>query len=232
METKNNKIILGLILLLIGGSLMLRNLNLLPDIPFFHMFFTWKMLLVLLGLTIIVAASNKITGIVLLLIGGLFMLSDLDLLPALSFWKVVLPIILIVVGVSIIFSKTLHPGGWRRTHHKGNVDELDEVAILGGGKKIVSAPDFKGGKITAIFGGSELDLTSCEIVDGPVIIDLVAIFGGVSLFVPDDWTIKTDVVAILGGFSDSRKPSRLLVKDESKVLIIKGFVLLGGGEIK
>lgn len=230
-ESKNNKLVLGIVLLLIGASLMLKNLNLLPDFAWFHIFFSWKMLLVVLGLTIIIAASNKIPGIVLLLIGGIFILSDLDIIPVLSFWRVMVPVILIVIGLTIIFSKSLHPGGCRGTHNT-DLDVLDEVAILGGSKKIISSKSFKGGKMTAILGGGEIDLTPSQLADGTHVLDFVAILGGASLFVPEDWTVKIDVVAILGGFSDSRKQSRLIVQDESKVLVIKGFVLFGGGEIK
>jgi predicted membrane protein len=230
-ESKNNKLVLGIVLLLIGASLMLKNLNLLPEFTWFHIFFSWKMLLVVLGLTIIIAASNKIPGIVLLLIGGIFILSDLDIIPVLSFWRVMVPIILIVIGVTIIFSKSLHPEGCWGTR-KTDLDVLDEVAILGGSKKIISSKSFKGGKMTAILGGGEIDLTPSQLADGTHVLDFVAILGGASLFVPEDWTVKIDVVAILGGFSDSRKQSRLIVQDESKVLVIKGFVLFGGGEIK
>ena len=86
--------------------------------------------------------------------------------------------------------------------------------------------------MTAILGGGEIDLTPSQLADGTHVLDFVAILGGASLFVPEDWTIKIDVVAILGGFSDSRKQSRIIVQDENKVLVIKGFVLFGGGEIK
>jgi len=230
-ESKSNKQILGIVLVLIGVSLMLKHLNLLPALGWLPLVFSWKMLLVVLGLTIIIAASNKIPGIVLLLIGGMFLLSDLNIIPELSFWRVMVPVILIAVGITIIFSRSLHPGGFHG-HKNISLDELDEVAILGGSKKIISSRSFKGGKMTAILGGGEIDLTPSELSPGTNTLELVAILGGASIFVPEDWTVKIDVVSILGGFSDSRKPSRIIVQDESKVLIIKGFVLFGGGEIK
>lgn len=222
--------ILGIVLLVIGTSLMLKHLNLIPSFGWLPVVFSWKMLLVVLGLTIIVAASNKIPGIVLLLIGGMFILSDLNLIPELSFWRVMVPIILIVIGLTIIFSRSLYPG------FVGNknvsLDVLDEVAILGGSKQIISSRSFKGGKMTAILGGGEIDLTPSELSPGVNTLELVAIFGGAGIYVPEDWTVKIDVVSIMGGFSDSRKPSRIIVQDENKVLVIKGFVLFGGGEIK
>jgi predicted membrane protein len=231
-ESKSNKLILGVVLLLVGAALMFKNLGLIPSFPWIHIFISWKMLLVALGLVIIVSASNKIPGIILITIGGMFILQDVGIIPVLSFWRVIVPILLIVIGITIIFSKSLHPRGFNHGHHHVSFDMIDEVAILGGSKKIITSDNFKGGKMTAILGGGEFDLTQCQLAPGNNVFELVAIFGGVSLFVPEDWTIKIDVVSILGGFSDSRKTSRILVKDESKVLIIKGFVLFGGGELK
>ncbi len=232
MQSKNNKFILGVALLLIGASLMLNNLNIFPEWHWVQIVFSWKMLLVLLGGTIIITASNKIPGIVLVLIGGMFILSDLNVLPDISFWRILLPIILIGIGLSIILSKPINFEGFDSLRKTSSLDMLDEVAILGGSKKIISSKGFKGGKVTAILGGGEIDLTRSQLSEGVNVLEVVAILGGSSILVPDDWNIKIDVVSILGGFSDSRKQSGIIVRDESKVLIIKGFVLLGGGEIK
>jgi predicted membrane protein len=92
--------------------------------------------------------------------------------------------------------------------------------------------NFKGGKITAIFGGIELDLTKAGLAPGVSELELACIFGGATLIVPDDWYITIEVTPILGGFSDSRKlmPGRSV--DLSKHLVIKGAVIFGGGEIK
>jgi len=49
--------------------------------------------------------------------------------------------------------------------------------------------------------------------------------------VPEDWIVKSDILSLFGGFSDKRtlRPSEV---DQSKILLIKGFVMFGGIEVK
>ena len=57
-------------------------------------------------------------------------------------------------------------------------------------------------------------------------------FGGWTLVVPPNWQVKNEVVAIFGGINDKRVISTDVLKDNSRQLIIKGFVMFGGGDIK
>ena len=57
-------------------------------------------------------------------------------------------------------------------------------------------------------------------------------FGGGTFYVPSDWSVKADVTAVFGGFSDKRRTNIENTTDPEKVLHIKGMVLFGGGEIK
>lgn len=63
-------------------------------------------------------------------------------------------------------------------------------------------------------------------------LDILTVFGGTTLYIPDDWTVKIDVVSILGGFSDSRTSQAGPPQEIKKELIVRGTVILGGGEIK
>ena len=42
-------------------------------------------------------------------------------------------------------------------------DYIDEVSIFGGTKKKISAQNFKGGKITTVFGGSEINFLDTQL---------------------------------------------------------------------
>ena len=87
-------------------------------------------------------------------------------------------------------------------------------------------------KKTAIFGGSEINLSRCKLAEGKNIIDVFMIFGGSNIVVPPDWSIKIDVLSIFGGFSDKRQNFTDESKKENKELYIKGLAIFGGGEIK
>jgi len=56
-------------------------------------------------------------------------------------------------------------------------------------------------------------------------------FGGTQVIVPPDWTVRVEVFSLLGGFSDNRHSDLKVIPDSDKVLIIKGFVMFGGGEV-
>ncbi len=63
-------------------------------------------------------------------------------------------------------------------------------------------------------------------------IDVFAMFGGTVIIVPSDWDVKVEISAVLGGVADKRMPSPSYIVEPKKELIIKGFVALGGCEIK
>jgi predicted membrane protein len=104
--------------------------------------------------------------------------------------------------------------------------------VFGGGERQVVSQNFRGGKITAIFGGIELDLTRAALAPGVSEIEIACVFGGTTLIVPDDWNVTLEVTPVLGGFSDSRKLHAGRTVDPTKHLVIKGAVVLGGGELK
>ena len=109
-------------------------------------------------------------------------------------------------------------------------DYIDSTAIFGGVEKIVLSKNFKGGDITSIFGGTELNLLQADITS-PVVIDTTNIMGGTKLIVPASWDIQSEVVAIFGGIEDKRQVSNVPM-DPNKVLILKGTCFMGGIDIR
>ncbi len=112
------------------------------------------------------------------------------------------------------------------------MDKLDDVSIFGGGQKFIISNNFQGGNVTAIFGGSELDLTRSKLAPGEHVLEVVAIFGGTTLIVPKEWNVVIDVLPLFGGFSHKGLRSPNIVTNPESTLVIKGVVIFGGGEIK
>lgn len=218
---------LGIIFSLLGGMLLVENL----DIFYFHLphyIFSWKSLLILMGLYFIFGRNKKGPGIVLLTIGGVFMFEDIFWWLHFDFWDIFLPGILIFLGVALVMRKSSSD----KPTDADEVDYIDDMAIFGGGEKKITSQNFKGGKVTVVFGGSKINLYQADIKDGEPILDVFAMFGGTDIIVPPDWTVKTEVTAIFGDFSDKRQTAINVVHNADKVLTIKGLVLFGGGEVK
>ena len=129
----------------------------------------------------------------------------------------------------LILTKTLTRSTTQGVDSGG--DTIDDVAILGGNERRITSKSFKGGKVTSIFGGSQLNFSEAALADGNSVIDLFSMFGGCTLIVPKDWEVKVEVTSILGGFADKRVAWET-DNTKNKVLVIRGMAIFGGGEIK
>ena len=92
---------------------------------------------------------------------------------------------------------------------------------------------FRGGDLTAFMGGCSIDLRAASIPPGEAaVLDVLALMGGVEVFVPPTWVVETPVVAFLAGIEDHRGPSPQAFVDGSSPaparLLIKGFMMMSG----
>lgn len=223
--------ILGIILILIGIGLIARSMNFIPD-ELARDLFSWPMILVVLGIIFLSNKANHTSGWILLLLGVLFLLPRITDLPY-SFREVFWPVIFIALGLLILFKSlgVIKRGKSPATSGSG-VDFIDEVAILGGNERKINSQSFKGGQVTSILGGSQINLLDARLAPGENVMDVFHLFGGSTYIVPKDWNIKVEVVSILGGFGDKRIGAESTTSEADSVLIIKGLALFGGGELK
>jgi predicted membrane protein len=229
MESNRNmgRGIIGIVLILIGIAYVGRTLGFFPH-RIIRYIFRPEMILIVIGIVLVSAKGNKTAGWIMLIIGVIIwapIVIDIPNSVSRMFW----PTMLIVVGVVIIVRSTSHS---RPKIDASSVDFIDDISILGGGDKVITSKNFKGGKVTAIFGGSKIDLRNAELAPGQNVIDVFCMFGGTTIIVPESWNVKHDVISILGGFSHKRHPNANTTIDIGKELVIKGFTMFGGGEIK
>jgi len=228
-RSASNRAIIGVILVFAGFFLVIRNTGIFPDF-IDNVIFSWPMLLVVIGLIMTMGSGEKTAGIIVLAVGGFFMI-PLIFRETFHMYNMFWPSIFIIIGVIFIVTQRR---GFHSVSSRGIAgdDYVDYVNVFSGGERQIISQNFKGGKITAIFGGIELDLTKAALAPGFSELEIACIFGGATLIVPDDWYITIEVTPILGGFSDSRKlvPGRSV--DSTKHLIVKGAVIFGGGEVK
>lgn len=232
-EVSTRKIGLGFILVVAGVILLLRNYGFLPYY-LTEKIFNWPMLLIAIGSINLLSHKNKVWGLVLVLVGGAFWLRNYMFMD-LNWLRDLWPVFIILIGVYILIKHSNRPGE-RELLKKKSMNEdgdfIDEVAVFGGGEKNITSSNFHGGRITSIFGGGEINLAKAQIEEGNrAVIDVLCIFGGVELRVPKDWTVQSELSVVLGGFEDQRDVSSM-EPNPNKVLVIKGLVIFGGGQIK
>jgi predicted membrane protein len=228
--------ILGVIIVFAGLALLLFNTGIFP-LYFRHIIFSWPMLLVVIGIVSFIGSESRIPGIILILIGGFFLVPrifDFNISFTQLFW----PLILICVGILVLFRRFPHPGQWKQriTGSPNTSAALDqgfvfEDHIFSGTEKRIINKDFKGGRINVIFGGIKLDLTQAQMAEGSNELEVNVIFGGATIIVPCEWKIQLKNTSVFGGFSDKRFCIKEAT-DQSRVLVIKASAVFGGGEIK
>jgi len=230
----NNKLtgrsLIGIVFLLIGLALILRSFDVM-DSEVMDFLFSWPTLLVVLGILFLSSHRQSNTGWILLIIGGLFLIkriTDVSVFDHDIFW----PVLFIAIGVLILFKSLgkINKQGAQKVGDKSNT--IDDIALLGGNERKITADSFKGGTITSILGGSKINFKDATMAPGENVIDVFMLFGGSTFIVPRDWNVKSEVTSIFGGFDDKRDFTEQKQGKSESTLIIKGIALFGGGEVK
>lgn len=215
----------GLIVIAVGMVFLGRELG----AVFPEWLFSWKMLVIAIGLYVGAKQSFKLGGwLIPVAIGVLFIVDDY--IDELYFKPYLIPIGIIGAGLYIIFKPKRKEGNSMTSSTPIEATgDWESVVIFGENKNIISK-DFKGGEMVTIFGGSELNMMQADI-NGMVTIEVVQIFGGTKLIVPSNWKIQTsELVSVFGGISDKRAVST--TADPTKLLNIKGASVFGGIDIR
>ena len=223
MEQIDKRIYLGVIFIMIGLVWALDNIEVIPP-QISDFVFRWENILILLGGFLLVSRENIRVGAILLALGVFFALDNWFNIN-LSLWNL-WPLAFVFIGIYLIGRKA-SVGEEITTSEESNT--VNDTAIFSGGDKLITTRNFKGGTLTAIFGGSNIDLTSSQITDQHAVIDVFYMFGGSKIRVPQDWQVDLQVTNIFGAISDKRKFTEN--QQDTKKLIIKGLIVFGGSEI-
>ncbi|HET8829025.1 MAG TPA: DUF5668 domain-containing protein [Pelobium sp.] len=127
--------------------------------------------------------------------------------------------------------KNEEPVTEKNEYHVAGEEYIDSVSVFGGTKKSILSKNFKGGDVTNIMGGAELNFSHADI-NGVAVLEVTQVFGGTKIIVPPSWEVVTEIsTTIFAGIDDKRSLSQVLT-DKSKVLVIKGTSVFGGIDIR
>lgn len=217
-------IVLIVVGLIIGGNALgITNINIFFD--------GWWTLFIIVPCFIGLFKENEKTGNVIgLLIGIALFLGCQDIINFDLIWKLVLPTVLVIIGLSIIFKDTL--GG----KVNEEIKKLNEkrsgantyCATFSGQKVKFDKEPFTGADLTAVFGGVECDLRNA-IIESDVVINVSSIFGGIDILVPSNVKIKTKSTSIFGGVENKSNTNG---EENTHTIYVNGTAIFGGVEIK
>jgi hypothetical protein len=103
-------------------------------------------------------------------------------------------------------------------------DEVTLMAVFDGVKLRSEAKAFRGGSMLAWYGGVDADLREATLAPGAHL-TVGALFGGVSLRVPENWRVETNIRAVAGGYDVSGKDPK---DPDAPLLVVDGYALCGG----
>ncbi|HTF82873.1 MAG TPA: LiaF domain-containing protein [Cytophagales bacterium] len=226
----------GIALVLGGLALLARNLDLIAfDIP--TGLLSWKLIFIVMAINL--ALHTRYIGAVMMsLLALVFYTPEIVGQDLWEYKKKLWPIIPILIGLLFLIKMNKKKSDCDLNQCSVMEDKtlpqhelLEETLILSGGNKKISSYDFKGGRITTVMAGLEVDLTNCTLSNNRAVIEIVSVMGGVSLTVPREWNVKLDIVPVLGGVDDRIFNTPQAYVDPAAELIIKGTIVMGGVEI-
>lgn len=217
----SGRVLIGIYLLIIGAFALLDNLGIVNTRDVLQF---WPLVFVGVGVLKLNQArgtSGYVIGGGFILVGIMMTLHQMGIIyfRVRDWW----PMILIVIGLSVIFKHRFHGCEDQSAEQTSN---SSAVAIMSGNKIQNSSQDFRGGELTAVMGGIELDLRGASIREEAVL-NVFSFWGGIELKIPNDWTVETRAMPIMGGIDDKSVPPAT----GGKRLIITGTVIMGGVEI-
>ncbi|QNF34435.1 hypothetical protein HUW51_17520 [Adhaeribacter swui] len=111
-----------------------------------------------------------------------------------------------------------------------NSEFVEITAVLGGNKRHIISKNVRGAEVIALMGGVELNFAQADI-HGRVIFDITLLMGGCKLIVPANWLIKSEITSVIGIIEDKRQVMPATNEANPKILVLKGFAVMGGIEI-
>jgi predicted membrane protein len=220
--------IVGGVVCLVGLLLLLDHLNI---ISVDHLWRFWPLILIAVGAAHLTEPERRPWGAIVLLVGTLFLVNSLNILH--FDWSSLWPIVVILVGGMMIWNSL--QAQRRRTGIPDSASTMNAYAIFSGLERRVTAKNFRFGRVSAVFGGAELDFHDADIEGDTGELELNAVFGGVELRVPENWNVEARNQTMFGGYSDKTRNSTRAADPANagaKTLIVSGTVMFGGVEVK
>jgi len=222
-------LVAGIAVISIGFILLLNQFGVFPvDVALRF----WPVVLVVVGLVKALTGNDRgerVFGGILILAGTILQLNSMGITHIT--WNQAWPMFIIIVGVMLIVHALANkPGG-------GNLKftsdpHLNSFYVFGGGERQITAKDFQGAKLGAVFGGYQLDLTRADMAGTEAYIEANAIFGGGEIRVPINWSVVVQGTGIFGAYDDKTQYVQTDPAAPRKTLYIRGAAVFGGIEIK
>jgi len=218
-------ILWGTLLIILGIILTLNAFNILTINLFFEGW--WTLFIIIPSIIDIITKEDKKGSIVGLVIGILLLLACQDIISFNLIFKLIIPISLIIIGVSFIFKDRVN-NVIKEQIKKLNERKTSEYCATFGNQTLdFTNEKFEGCTLSSVFGSIDCNLKNATI-ESDVVLNVSCIFGGAHIYLPKDVNVKVLSTSIFGGIDkkiDNDKTHKVTV-------YINATCLFGGIEIE
>ena len=198
--------VIGLILIIIGVIIGLNAFHI-TNIDLF--FDGWWILFIIVPCFFGLFKDQDKTGNIIGLIVGIYLLLYCQGLINFQFaWKLVIPVIFVLIGLKMIFKDTFNKKKPRQNIYDNQL--------------------YTGGNYDVTFNGLILDLSKAYLNEETNIM-ISTLFGGVDLYLPDDVNIQIQSSNFLGGVDLHKRENKI---ENTKVIYLNARCIFGGINIK
>lgn len=220
---KVSSILWGIVLIALGLIFGLNALGITDINIFFEGW--WTLIIIIPSLISLIQGKSRTWSVIWLIVGIVLLLCARDILSFELVRKLIIPIILVIVGLSLIFKDYFT----KKVEEKIKTEvESDYCSTFSSQKVRYENKEFKGANVDAVFGSIDLDLANAT-VSADQVINASSIFGGIEITIPENINIKTKSTSIFGGVNNKAKRS---FNENLPTIYINGFCMFGGVTVK
>lgn len=219
MNKQFTRTLAGLAIIAVGMLALLNSLNIMSLGDILNDW--WPAAIIFAGVLIFMNDPRSfVWPLIIVTAGTLLQLRELGVVTV-NPWQLFWPLVIIAVGISTLVNRS-------HTHKGINKKDLDNISVfLAGSTTKNESKDYKGGKVSTILGGADIDLRQAVIKDEATL-NVFTVLGGVEIKVPEGWEVKSSITPIAGGIEIKTKPAG----KNAPVLTIVGDVVFGGVDVK
>ena len=218
----SGRLLFGAVLLTLGVLWTLDNLGLMDAdsvLRWWPVFLAWFGVMRIFG---ILGPRSVVSGTIFLIVGLWMLLRELGVVHV-SIFKL-WPLFLIFIGAALVWRSS------RRTSDETSDDRAAfprPFAMMGGVVRNIESQELVGIEATAVMGGVELDLRNARAKGREVVVETFTWWGGIELYVPEDWQVVNEVSPVMGAVEDKTHYDG----QGTTRLVVRGLVVMGGVEL-
>lgn len=210
---KKENILWGVLLIIVGVLFLGKNLEWWNINIFFDGW--WTLLIIFFSIRGLFDKNSRTWSFITLVLGILMLLACQEVIAWNMIWKILIPILIIIIGLSLMFDN-------KKGKKINRKNAKQYVAVFSGiDEKIQEIEsDFNA---VAVFGGIELDLREAKLKKD-IVIEAVTVFGGIDIKAPKNIKLVINGLPIFGGVENKYEDNT-----ESDITIHLNYTCIFGG---